>query len=300
MVALNFRERLQAGRPLVLDGATGTELTRRGIDTSLPLWSARALIEAPETLRQIHRDYLAAGADVITANTFRTHRRSLAAAGLGKRAADLTRQAVEITASVVEETGRGFVAGSVAPLEDCYAPRMVPPDDQLRQEHREMVRRLMEAGVDLLLIETMNTVREASIATEVAVATGLPTMVGLVCGRSARLLSGESAAAAAAALSLLRPDALAINCTPTPDLHRALGELAAHSDLPVGAYGNVGYADDVQGWVNTDSVDPVAYSKYAERWLQMGVRLVGGCCGTGPAHISALRELVDSQSPGTG
>ena len=81
---------------LLLDGATGTELDRRGVDISLPLWSARAIVDAPQILQDIHSDYLAAGANVITANTFRTHRRSLAKAGLGDQAGALSRQAVEI------------------------------------------------------------------------------------------------------------------------------------------------------------------------------------------------------------
>src|SRR5574342_1176370 len=112
---MTFLGRLTTARPLLLDGATGTELNRRGVNTDLPLWSARALLEAPDVLGQIHLDYVRAGAELITANTFRTHRRSLARAGLGDEAERLTRLAVSLARDAVRaaQPGRAcFVAGS--------------------------------------------------------------------------------------------------------------------------------------------------------------------------------------------
>lgn len=296
----DLRRRLRSGPPVLLDGATGTELNRRGVDTRLPLWSARALLEAPGVLRQIHLEYLQAGAEVITANTFRTHRRNLARAGLGDRAAELTRQAVDIARAALREAMQGthdrqaFVAGSIAPLEDCYSPELVPPDAALEREHAEMARNLAAAQVDFLLVETMNTVREALAATRAAVATGLPTFVSVVCNREGNLLSGETLAQAAPALAALLPDAMLVNCAPAPDLHIPLASLRAATSLPVGGYGNVGHADDTHGWVNTDAVHPQAYARYARRWLDLGATIIGGCCGTTPEHIRALRALLAS------
>src|SRR5688572_1998339 len=105
---MTFLKRLVQRRPVLLDGATGTELNRRGTNTDLPLWSARALLEAPDVLRKIHLDYVRAGAELITANTFRTHRRSLARAGLGDQALPLTLQAVGLAreAAMTAEAGR--------------------------------------------------------------------------------------------------------------------------------------------------------------------------------------------------
>ena len=97
---IDFLQRLASPQPILLDGPVGTELDRRGVDTSLPLWSARALLEAPEVLRQIYRDYREAGAEVLTANTFRTHARNLAPAELDREAASLTLEAVEIAREV--------------------------------------------------------------------------------------------------------------------------------------------------------------------------------------------------------
>ena len=118
---MSLHTQLQSGHILILDGATGTELDRRGVDTSLPLWSARALLTAPDIVQQIHRDYLDAGADLITTNTFRTHRRTLTRAGVGERTRELTQLAVELARRAIEESGRtAYIAGSMSPLEDCY------------------------------------------------------------------------------------------------------------------------------------------------------------------------------------
>ncbi len=296
MSSPTFRQRLHSGPPLLLDGAIGTELNRRGVDTRLPLWSTWALLEAPEALAAIHRDYVTAGAEILTTNTFRTHRRSLEKADLGGQAADLTAQAVEIARKAIGERPGIWVAGSVAPLEDCYEPELVPADRALKEEHREIVAHLHQAGVDLLLVETMNSIREAVAATEAALETGLPTMVGFVCGREPFLLSGEPVGEAASVLGSLGPVLILVNCTPTPDIHVSLREVMDNTELPTGAYGNVGYADEEQGWVNTDSVEPAAYARHAAGWLQMGARLVGSCCGTGPAHTAELRRILDTMT----
>lgn len=301
--SLQFRNRLRQGLPLLLDGATGTELNRRGVDTGLPMWSAKALLDAPDVLLAIHRDYVLAGAEIITANTFRTNRRSLAATGCAGEAGMLTTRAVELARDAIGEAmsgrsgdGEVHIAGSIAPLEDCYSPDLVPDTETLAVEHYEMVAVLVSAGADLLLVETMNTIREATVAAEIAVATGLPVLVSFVCGRDGNLLSGEGIREAADRVGRCGVDALLINCAPAADLHVGLASLAAATDLPIGAYGNVGYADDVQGWVNTDSVDPQAYAIHADRWLDIGARVIGSCCGTGPAHSEVLRARIDARA----
>ena len=181
---MSFLKRLAVPRPILLDGATGTELNRRGVNTDLPLWSARALLEAPDVLRQIHADYVRAGAELLTADTFRTHRRSLARGGQADRAAELTRLAVSLAreAAALAAPGREcFVAGSQAPLEDCYSPELVPPQADCEREHAELAGHLAAAGVDLILVETMNTIREAVAAVRAARATGLPVLASFVC-----------------------------------------------------------------------------------------------------------------------
>jgi len=278
------------GERLLLDGATGTELNRRGVDTGLPMWSANALTADAglNVLRQIHLDYLNAGADILTANTFRTHRRALA--GNGHDARELTRRAVMTAQEAVAEFGKpAQVAGSVAPLEDCYRSDLVPPDDECRAEHSERIQHLVNAGVDLLLIETMNSIREAVVAAELATITGRPTWVSFVCDSEGRILSGESAAMAAEVLMPLGVKALGVNCGPAHTLAKPLAEMRAVCGpaFPLLAYGNIGFADKAQGWINTDAVNPESYLQYAQTWP---VQIVGGCCGTTPEHIRRLRQ----------
>ena len=183
-----WRERLAGGGTLILDGATGTELERRGIGSELPLWSAAALDQAPEAVAAIHSAYVAAGVDLLTANTFRTQRRSLARGGQGERAGELTRLAVSLARSSTASSGRSVaVLGSVAPLEDCFEPERVPDDSTLEREHGEHAENLATAGVDAVLIETMNTIREAVAAARAARAVELPFLVSFVCWQGARL-----------------------------------------------------------------------------------------------------------------
>ena len=292
---LTFSERMKQPRPILLDGATGTELDRRGVDISLPLWSARAVLDAPDVLRQIHTDYVAAGAEVITANTFRTHARSLAATQLSDRASELTRRAVEIAREAAG--GCAYVAGSQAPLEDCYSPHLVPDDQTLRSEHAAMAQNLASADVDLILVETQNTIREAVAATRAAVATGVPTLVSFVCGADGRLLSGESLRDAVASVLPFRLQAVLVNCAPATKMTELLHELKhAVGDFPFGAYANTGCWNPGTGWQPTDAENPGRYAEYAQEWLHVGARLVGGCCGTTPTHIASLHALTSTSS----
>jgi S-methylmethionine-dependent homocysteine/selenocysteine methylase len=290
---MNFLARLHQPRKLILDGATGTELNRRGVDTGLPLWSANALLDEKDSniLKQVHIDYLNAGADIITTNTFRTHRRALIPSGNADRALELTRRAVDIAREAIsnaESNSSRFVAGSISTLEDCYRPDLVPSDSELRAEHSERVHHLIECGVDLILIETINTIREAAVIAKLATITGAPVIVSFVCDRHGRLLSGESVADAAHELLPLGISAIGVNCGPTLNLSTPLQELGAAcgKDFPLIAYGNIGHADDEVGWVNTDSEDPKAYCQHAVHWP---AKIVGGCCGTTPAHVEQLK-----------
>lgn len=304
---MTFLERVAQPRPILLDGATGTELSRRAVDVGLPLWSANALLTAPHVLSQVHADYLRAGAEVITANTFRTHRRSLSKNGLGAQAQALTQQAVELARGAARScaNGRGnglgrecFVAGSMAPLEDCYQPALVPPQAECEQEHAEMAHNLAAAGVDLLLVETMNTIREAVAATQAAVSTGLPVLTSFVCRDDGRLFSGEAVRPAVEAVVPLGVTGVCINCTPSTIIHKPFAELRAavrsFSDrhLLIGLYANIGKTDDIAGWDNTADVSPLEYARLAAKWLEQGAHLIGGCCGTTPAHIAALRMVI--------
>ncbi|RPH37500.1 homocysteine S-methyltransferase family protein, partial [bacterium] len=143
-------------RPLILDGAMGTELQRRGANTLLPLWSAEALVLSPALVLQIHQEYIQAGADIITANTFRTTRRTFVRTGLPDRSLRLTNAALSLARQARETFPRReiLVAGSMAPLEDCYRPELVPSGRDLEEEHNELAGRLAEGEAEFLLLQT--------------------------------------------------------------------------------------------------------------------------------------------------
>jgi homocysteine S-methyltransferase len=292
-----LRGRLRdGGPPLLLDGATGADLFARGVRTPPPLWSAWALLTHQPTVRQIARDHVAAGADVVTTNTFRTHARNLAMAGEKTRAEELTARAVRL-AREGADASRGVrtvaVAGSLSPLEDCYRPDLVPPDEALAAEHARQARALADGGCDAILVETMNCVRESVAATRAAVATGLPVITCVVCTPGAVLWSGEPVAAWAAAVAPLGADVLGVNCTRLGAIEAALSALAAAAPgVPRAAYANIGQEDPVLGW-DSSECPPAAYAQAARGWLASGVRLIGGCCGTLPEHVAALRKVID-------
>ena len=150
---MRFEDRLREKPAILLDGALGTELSRRGFVLDPQIWSASALISRPDLLEQIHADYVQAGAELITANTFRTHRRNLARVGLGNLARELSAKAVKLARNAAERADHPiWVAGSQAPLEDCYTPSDVPDDKALVREHREMAESLADAGADAIKV----------------------------------------------------------------------------------------------------------------------------------------------------
>jgi S-methylmethionine-dependent homocysteine/selenocysteine methylase len=282
---------------LVLDGATGTELDRRGCDVSLPLWSARAIMSAPQVVEQIHREYLEAGAGAVTANTFRTHRRTLAREGLGDRAAELTRRAVEIARRARDQVRpEALVLGSVAPLEDCYRPDLAPDAATCRREHAELIDHLAAAGTDLVLIETMNNLAEASAAAQAAAARVPGRWMISFCTRGEGppgvLLSGEPLIGMLDELA--GAFSVGINCISAAATEAQVAFLrqALPGQCRVMAYANVGHADAFGNWVITDAVDAARYASHAQRWVDAGASIVGGCCGTTPATIRAVARAV--------
>lgn len=292
-----FRRRLTEGRPLLLDAAMGTELARRGANTALPLWSAWALLEAPQEVFAVHVDAVSAGADVLTANTFRTHRRSLAKGGLGDRAQGLTSLAVALARRAAGRAGREvFVAGSLSSLEDCYRPELAPEESLLEAEHAEQARALAEAGVDVILAETHNSVRELSAAVRGAAETGLPIVASMVTDGKGHLLSGEGLDDAAREIAHLSPDIIGINCVPAALLSGDLALVArALPGWPLGAWGNLGPPSDAEQTRFAEEVAPGVFAALASGWVSQGARLIGGCCGTTAAHTAALRAMLDAR-----
>lgn len=287
---------LAAKSPLILSGAMGTELERRGVDIGLPLWSANALIHHPDIVLQIHKDYIAAGADIIVTNTFRTNRRVFTNAHLPDRSLELTTNAVEL-ARQARDTFPGkdvLIAGCVAPVEDCYQPERVPREADLAAEHAEHVQRLDALGVDIFLVETMTTIREACAACAAAVSTGKDVIVSFTCNRDGTLFGGEQLADAVNAVAALHPTVLSLNCISPRYLAPLILELksAIHnlpSPIPFAVYGNIGKPEVREGRLRRD-IDEAEYVAFAREWRRLGASIIGGCCGTTPEYIRKVAE----------
>lgn len=268
--------------PTLMDGAMGTELARRGFATTPPAWSAWAIEEAPDSVADIHREYAAAGATLHTANTFRTQPRVV-----GPRWRELATRAVVLARCSVGKGQR--VAGSVAPVEDCYQPDR-SPGEGARDVHRLVAGALAGAGVDLLICETFAHRREAIVAVEECARTGLETWAALTAGPEASLLTPAAMQEAAADCVAAGARVVLVNCTPASATLPFVERLATLG-VPFGAYANAGHPGDGLGWGADPQGAARAYARLARTWLDAGATVVGGCCGTGPAHVSQLARL---------
>jgi S-methylmethionine-dependent homocysteine/selenocysteine methylase len=302
-----IRARLDAGDIVILDGGIGTEILRRDLS-----WADHQVKAYPDKIRSIHEDYIRAGADVITTNTFqlarrsfeghfrdRAHMRHIGAPDLETRAAELLTAAVALAREARDRAAGDrpvAIAGAVTTLEWCFRPDLAPTEAEMQAEYREILETMARAGVDLILLETVNSVREARIGLAAAHEAGLPCWVSFVCDEQGRLFTGETLADAARALAPLNPEAILLNCAPPPDVAAGLRALAEAFAGPKGAYPHIGRFDPPE-WMFTDEYPPDRYLAEARRWVELGARILGGCCGTTPDHIRALAREFHAPAP---
>jgi S-methylmethionine-dependent homocysteine/selenocysteine methylase len=270
-------------RALVLDGGTGTELRRRGVTLDRATWSALASLTHYEVLRSIHGDYIAAGADVITTNTFATTRFVLEAAG---HAADFERVNTQAV-------GAARDAGSISCLPPRFHVHAYPDERTERSAYLELAETLAEAGVDLLLLEMLQETRHAPLACEAAGAVGLPVWLGVSCrlGAGTALVGFDfplvSLGECLDALLPFAPAAVNVMHSPLAAIDPALREIRARWPGAVGAYPEIGDGNET-----THAVSPEELAERARGWLAGGAQIIGGCCGTTPAHVRALASVA--------
>ncbi len=300
---------LPEGRPALLDGGMGRELRARGVPILETIWSANGLLVAKDVVLEIHRDYIAAGADIITTNSYGVIRSELAKEGLEDKFAELNRLAgrlaIQASRSAEEPVA---VAGSLPPLRGSYRPDLVGSFDEIVPLYREQAE-CLEPYVDLFLCETMSSGEEARAAATAAGEFGKPVWVSwtLAEDRSGKLRSGESIAAAARQLDGLPVSGFLVNCCAPESIDAAMAELVALDRGVVGGYANT-FRPVPADWVldgdkpgdgllpTRDDLGPEHYAGHAQNWLAAGARVIGGCCGTGPAHIAQLRKLVEGDA----
>ncbi len=265
----------------------GTELTRRGFDVDRPGWSARALLEASELVLDVHRDHAAAGAMILTTNTFRTHAVNLEGWHNPAEAGSLTRRAVEIAREAAGDRCRVF--GSISPLGDSYTPGEITEESWLTDQHAAMLRHLLEAGVDGLLIETQTTFREAEIIVQLTRDCGVPVALSVVSFDGQTMLDGTPLPRLADLADSGLLSALGCNCVPVEIVGAVLTEMQSVA-LPKVVYANSGRMNRAGEWESTAGADPEQHLALARTWIGQGVRLLGGCCGTGVDLVAKFAD----------
>jgi len=284
---------LARGGTLVLDGATGSELRRRGVPLDPIVWSALAPLTHYELLRAIHTDYIEAGADVVTTSTFATTRFVLDAAGRGDDFAAVNARAVGAAREARDASGRAVaIAGSISCLPPGFDVQMYPDENEESAAYLELAETLAEAGADLLLLEMMQETRHAPLACAAASTIGLPVWLGVSCrvGAGGALVGFDfplvPLKSTLDALLPYGPDAIAVMHSPVAAVAPALREIGARSSAPLGAYPEIG-----DGTAAAQTLLPAELAAQARGWIDAGARIVGGCCGTQPKHIRALDAL---------
>lgn len=295
-----LQARLAAGETIVMDGGTGSELGRRKLTTSTT-WSGDPMITHPEVVREIHQEYIEAGAEIIITNTFSTGRDVLGPNGLGDRVAEANRQGIEAAVQARRNTGTEnsvVIAASVSTMAPKSHGEVPVPYEEGLETYREQLGELARGGADVAVAEMLVRISDTLAAVDAAAELGLPVWVGLslvpdgdelylgIEGRH----GGETLQDAIDALEGKDIAALFVMHTPVDETAPGLDVVRENWEGTFGAYAHFRSGGGVTP--NPNALDPQGYLEYAKGWREQGALIIGGCCGTRPGHIRALREWV--------
>lgn len=301
MTDTDFRD----GEVKLLDGGTGTELQKRGVSMSPQAWCGLAALENIGVLEAIHRDYIAAGADIITANTYATSRVLLAQDGFGDRFEEINRASIQAVHKARDSCGRPgvLVAGSLSHRGPIAAGTARPESsaaaglEDMARALRELALLLREEGCDLILLEMMYDPLRMPLVFSAAAESGLPVWAGFSArrGEGGKVLGfgPEADIPFAEIISIVREwpvDAAGIMHTSADLVSDALQILRTAFAGPLLAYPDSGYFKSPH-WQFEDVIEPRVLRSFAESWVAQGVQVLGGCCGLSPEHIAALEPL---------
>ena len=287
--------RLRAGEKILIDGATGTEVGRRGVPELPNAWNGGAAVSHPDVLLQVHRDYIRLGAEIVISNTFATCKHCLQAAGVGDDFELYNRRGVELAVEARDAEGAldVLVAGGISYWSFVEAK---PALNELKSSVEEQAGVMRDAGADLLMLEMMVGIERMLVTLEAAQSSGLPVWAGLSCAPGEdgvmRLLDGETLADALEALRGRGVPLVSIMHSFDYHVDACLDVVEHHWDGLTGVYAHTSSPHEGGKWKNVKPVSPEEYASSAQRWLDRDVRLIGGCCGIYTDHIAALRQVV--------
>ena len=283
----------------LLDGGMGQELVKRAKNPLTPLWSADVLRDYPDLVVDVHRDFIKAGADIITLSSYAATPTRLAKYNRQDEFKVLQEAAINAARQACDDIKQSpLIAGTLPPLPGSYRPSERLTSQSSQEEYQQIAEQQYK-HVDLFLCETMASIEEACISTSVATKSGLPVWTSFTVNETngSYLRSGEPINEAAKAVLAEGASALLINCSPPEATSQALVELAPHSGS-FGAYAN-GFVsvEPYQGHATVDvlksrkEINPQTYAEFAKEWLSMGATILGGCCEIGPEHIAEIYNL---------
>lgn len=286
-----FLDRLERGAVLA-DGAMGSQIYARGI--SYERCYDELNLTEPALIQRIHRDYIRAGAELIETNTFGANRYKLAPFGLEDRVRDINFRAVKLAREAREECGEPvFLAGAIGPLGQPLAPVGTVTAADAHAAFREQSEALLEAGADLIVLETFGDLDELQEAIKAVQAIcDLPIVAQVSLTDDGHMLAGQTPAEVARLLASHRVDVIGVNCGVGPQSTLdAVGQMALPLFAHLSAMPNAGAPSRLEGRYLYFST-PEYFAEYARHFAGAGVRLIGGCCGTTPAHITAMRQAL--------
>ena len=275
--------------PVILDGATGTELQKRGFtgDMSAEQW----VLEHPESILEIQRKYVASGSNVLYAPTFGGNRQKLEERGIFNRTEEMNKALVQLSKQAAD--GKAWVAGDIAPTGRFLAPLGDASFEELVDIYTEQAAGLEQAGVDLYVIETMMTLTDARAAVlAIRSMSKKPILVSFTCDESGKILSGTDVVAALSVMEGMGVSAFGLNCSAGPEqMLPQLQRLHKYARVPLIAKPNAGMPKIVNGEA-VYNCPPEEFAALVPEMLKAGVALFGGCCGTTAAHIKALHDAL--------
>lgn len=297
-----LKARIDNGETIMLDGATGTELERRGIHGNDHTWSGAASYTHPDVIRSIHEEYVQLGAEIIITNTFATARHMLASIGLGDKTYEINRQAAQLANEArknVNADQEVYVAGSLSLIAPDIDSTNRPPVAEMKVIFREQADALAEGGCDFFMLEMMRDVEYTSAAIESCLATGLPVWVGfsmqaaedgtpVLFSTDDEIVLPDEAFKSAAQYDV---DLIGIMHSDINLMLPGLEILKKYWDGPLSAYPNSGYFQ-MPDWQFVDIIPPDKFVEEARQWIDAGVQVIGGCCGIGPEHMQHLKEQL--------
>jgi homocysteine S-methyltransferase len=290
-----LRERLRENEVIVFDGGVGTYLYEKGVFINTCYDELN--LTNPDIVTEVHREYVTAGADVIETNTFGANRFRLAAHGLEKKAYEIAKRGAQLAKAVAgDET---LVAGSVGPLGVLIEPLGKVSFEEAREAFREQVKGLLDGGADMIILETFVLVPELlqAIRAVKEVNPDTPIMAQVTINDDGNLLSGATLESFVKAVGDSGVDTIGLNCSVGPkSMLEALETLKTLTPLPISVQPNAGLPQSIGGR-NIYMTSPEYMAEYAKRFIQTGATIVGGCCGTNPAHIRAIRRAVRALRP---